>query len=155
MLVLGDRKLDPKTDYNGVFSDPSAFAKRVHLLWLGVGTKERVAVLPDVPTVAESVPGYEAKAWFGLFAPAGTPVDIVAKLNAEVQAMAADSEFREKVLGPYQMSPIASSPAEFAAFVKNEAAMWKAIWWRFRIVRAIASHPHGKKPHQQRQRYFR
>jgi enterochelin esterase-like enzyme len=40
MLVLGDRKLDPKTDYNGVFADPSTFAKRVHLLWLGVGTKE-------------------------------------------------------------------------------------------------------------------
>jgi len=40
MLVLGDRKLDPKTDYNGVFADPSAFANKVHLLWLGVGTKE-------------------------------------------------------------------------------------------------------------------
>jgi enterochelin esterase-like enzyme len=40
MLVLGDHKLDPKTDYNGVFADPAAFAKRVHLLWLGVGTAE-------------------------------------------------------------------------------------------------------------------
>lgn len=40
MLVLGDRKLDPKTDYNGVFADPAAFSKKVHLLWLGVGTKE-------------------------------------------------------------------------------------------------------------------
>jgi enterochelin esterase family protein len=40
MLVLGDRKLDPKTDYNGVFADPAAFAKKVHLLWLGVGTQE-------------------------------------------------------------------------------------------------------------------
>src|SRR4029079_18555582 len=40
MLVLGNRKLDPKTDYNGVFADAAAFAKRVHLLWLGVGTKE-------------------------------------------------------------------------------------------------------------------
>ncbi len=40
MLVLGDRKLDPKTDYNGVFADPSAFAKKVHLLWIGVGTNE-------------------------------------------------------------------------------------------------------------------
>src|SRR5438309_6259861 len=40
MLVLGDRKLDPKADYNGVFADPATFAKKVHLLWLGVGTKE-------------------------------------------------------------------------------------------------------------------
>ena len=94
---------------------------------LGVGTKQRVAVLPDVPTVAESVPGFEARAWFGVFAPAGTPPDIVARLNAEVQAMAAGGERREKVLGTYQMSPIAGSPAEFLAFDKNEAAMWKAI----------------------------
>ena len=54
---------------------------------LGVATKQRVPVLPDVPTVAESVPGFEAKAWFGLFAPAGTPADIVEKLSAELQAM--------------------------------------------------------------------
>jgi enterochelin esterase family protein len=40
MLVLGDRKLDPKTDYNGVFADPAAFAKKVHLLWVGVGSVE-------------------------------------------------------------------------------------------------------------------
>ena len=40
MLVLGGRKLDPKTDYNGVFADPAAFAKKVHLLWIGVGTQE-------------------------------------------------------------------------------------------------------------------
>jgi enterochelin esterase-like enzyme len=40
MLVLGDRKLDPSKDYNGAFADPAAFAKRVHLLWLGVGTAE-------------------------------------------------------------------------------------------------------------------
>ena len=59
--------------------------------------------------------------------------DVVAKLNAEVQAMAADSEFRDKVLGPYQMSPIASSPAEFSAFVKNEAATWKAIIERAKL----------------------
>ena len=94
---------------------------------LGIWTKERVSVLPDVQTVAETVPGYEAKAWFGLFAPAGTPPAIVAKLSAEVQAMAGDPEFRDKVLGPYHMSAIASPPAEFAAFVKAEAAMWKAI----------------------------
>ena len=94
---------------------------------LGVATKQRVPALPDVPTVAESVPGFEAKAWFGLFAPAGTPADIVEKLSAELQAMGADAEFREKVLGPYRMTPITSSPADFKAFVQNEAAMWKKI----------------------------
>jgi tripartite-type tricarboxylate transporter receptor subunit TctC len=71
------------------------------------------------------VPGFEAKAWFGLFAPAGTPADIVEKLSAEVQAMAADPEFRDKVLGTLRMSPIASSPADFATFIRNEAATWK------------------------------
>jgi tripartite-type tricarboxylate transporter receptor subunit TctC len=94
---------------------------------LGIGTKERAAVLPDVQTIAETVPGYEAKAWFGLFAPAGTPPAIVAKLSAEVQAMAGDPEFRDKVLAPYHMSAIASSPADFAAFIKKEFEMWKAI----------------------------
>ncbi len=94
---------------------------------LGVATKERVAALPDVPAIAESVPGFEAKAWFGLFAPAGTPADIIEKLSAEMQAMSAEPEFREKVLGPFRMSPIASSSSEFAAFVREEAAMWKKI----------------------------
>ena len=92
-----------------------------------MATKERLPSLPNIPTIAESVPGFEAKAWFGLFAPAGTPADIVEKLSAEVQALAAEPEFREKVLGAYRMSPIASSPKDFAAFVRNEAAMWKKI----------------------------
>jgi tripartite-type tricarboxylate transporter receptor subunit TctC len=92
---------------------------------LGVATKERLPSLPNVPAIAESVPGFEAKAWFGLFAPAGTPADIVEKLSAEVQAMAADPEFRDKVLGTLRMSPIASSPADFATFIRNEAATWK------------------------------
>ena len=47
MLVLGDRKLDPKTDYNGVFADPAEFAKKVHLLWLGVGTNEPERIAQD------------------------------------------------------------------------------------------------------------
>jgi len=94
---------------------------------LGVATKQRVPALPNIPTIAESVPGFEAKAWFGLFAPAGTPADIVQKLSAEVQALAADPEFHDKVLGRYHMTPIASSPADFKAFIQNEAAMWKKI----------------------------
>jgi tripartite-type tricarboxylate transporter receptor subunit TctC len=94
---------------------------------LGVATKERLAILPDIPTVAESVPGFEAKAWFGLFAPAGTPADIVEKLNAEIQKMCAEKDFQEKVLAPYRMTPIASSTTNFAAFLRAEAAMWKAI----------------------------
>jgi tripartite-type tricarboxylate transporter receptor subunit TctC len=94
---------------------------------LGVATKERVPALPNVPTIAESVPGFEAKAWFGLFAPAGTPADIVQKLSAELQALGADPDFRDNVLGRYRMTPIASSPADFKAFVESEAAMWKKI----------------------------
>jgi tripartite-type tricarboxylate transporter receptor subunit TctC len=94
---------------------------------IGVATKERLAVLPDIPTVAETVPGFEAKAWFGLFAPAGTPADIIEKLNAEVQKLGADKEFQEKLLAPYMMTPIASSTGDFAAFIRSEAAMWKAI----------------------------
>ncbi len=93
---------------------------------LGVATKERLPSLPNIPTIAESVPGFEAKAWFGLFAPAGTPADIVEKLSKEIQALQADPEF-EKLLSTYRMTPIPASSAEFTAFVRNEAAMWKKV----------------------------
>jgi tripartite-type tricarboxylate transporter receptor subunit TctC len=94
---------------------------------LGIATEARLPSLPDIPTIAEAVPGFEAKAWFGLFAPAGTPPEVVEKLNDEVQKMCAEPEFRAKVLDPYLMRPLAGSPTEFAAFLKSEAALWKKV----------------------------
>jgi tripartite-type tricarboxylate transporter receptor subunit TctC len=93
---------------------------------LAVCTPERLEVLPDVPTLAESgLPGFEATAWHGLFAPAGTPPDIIAKINAEVQKMASDPVFQQRVLAPTYFRSMASSSEQFSAVIKSESAKWK------------------------------
>ena len=93
---------------------------------LAVCTPERLELLPNVPTLSESgLPGFEATAWHGLFAPAGTPPEVVAKINSEIQKMAADPTFREKVLAPTFFRSMASSPEQFSAVIKSESAKWK------------------------------
>src|SRR5438270_6434819 len=95
---------------------------------LGVGAKERLAAFPEIPTIAESgLPGYEAVSWFGLFAPTGTPREVVAKINADVQRVLSDADFREKFLAPNYFEPISGSPEEFAAYVRREAAKWSQV----------------------------
>ena len=95
---------------------------------LAVGSKARLARLPDVPTVAESgVPGFEAVSWFGVWAPADTPPEVVAKINADIQKVFADPDFREKFLDRAMLDAIAGSPAEFAAFIQAEAGKWSKL----------------------------
>ena len=92
---------------------------------LAVCTPERLALLPEVPALAESLPGFQATAWHGLFAPPGTPPEIVAKINAEVRKMAADPGFQERVFAPTHFRSLASTPAEFAAMLRSESSAWK------------------------------
>jgi tripartite-type tricarboxylate transporter receptor subunit TctC len=94
---------------------------------LGIGSPKRIASLPDVPAIAESVPGFEARSWFGLFAPAGLPKDVLAKLNGEIKKTYADPAFQEKFLAPYLYEPMVTSPEEFAAFIKADAAKWQDV----------------------------
>ena len=96
---------------------------------LGVGTRERIASFPDAPTISESgLPGFEANAWFGFYAPKGTAGDIVGKINAETRRIVAAPAFRERFLAPYFAEPTVSSPEEFARFIKLEYEKWgKAI----------------------------
>jgi tripartite-type tricarboxylate transporter receptor subunit TctC len=102
---------------------------------LGVGSNERLAAFPEIPTIAESgLPGYEAVSWFALFAPAGTPRDVVNKVNADVQRVLADADFREKFLAPNYFEPVTGSPEEFAAYVKREAAKWRKVIQQARIT---------------------
>ena len=90
-----------------------------------IASKKRLPQYPDVPTVDESgVPGFEAVSWYGLWAPAGTPPDIVTKINADVQKIFADDDFRVKFLEPAFLGAVTGSPAEFSAFIKAEAAKW-------------------------------
>ena len=101
-------------------------AGRVKLL--AVGSSKRLARLPNVPTVAEAgLPGFEAVSWFGLFAPRGTPRDIVTKINADVRQVFEDGEFREKVLATNMFEPMTSSPELFSAFIKSDAQKWRNV----------------------------
>jgi len=94
----------------------------------GIGSAKRLPLAPDIPTVAENgLPGYEATTWFGLFATAGTPTAIVTKINAEVANILADSQFREKFLAPQMFEPMASSPEEFADYIKAQRRKWAKV----------------------------
>jgi tripartite-type tricarboxylate transporter receptor subunit TctC len=93
---------------------------------LGVTTKARQASLPDVPTVAESVPGYEALGWYGLAAPKGTPTEIVDKLNATMATILADPKFKAR-LADLGVEPMPMTPAEFSKFIGTETDKWTKV----------------------------
>ena len=94
----------------------------------GIGSARRLPLAPDIPTVAENgLPGYEATTWFGLFATAGTPREIVTKINAEVAKILADPQFREKFLAPQMFEPMASSPGEFADYIRAQRHKWANV----------------------------
>jgi tripartite-type tricarboxylate transporter receptor subunit TctC len=91
----------------------------------GIGSDKRLAAAPEIPTVAESgLAGYEASTWFGLFAPAATPRDIVMKINGEVAKLLADPAFGEKFLAPQMFEPMASSPEAFGAYIDAQTQKW-------------------------------
>ena len=94
---------------------------------LAVTSLKRAPALPDVPSIAEAgVKDYEVLNWFGLFAPAGTPKEIVDKLQAEAAAMFADPKTREMLTGE-GAEPVASKPEVFAAFVREEIKKWDEV----------------------------
>jgi tripartite-type tricarboxylate transporter receptor subunit TctC len=96
--------------------------KAAKLRALAVTGKTRSALLPDVPTIAESgLPGYEAGSWYGLLAPAGTPREIVLKINAETVKALNQAAVREH-LASEGAEPIGGTPEEFAAHIKTELA---------------------------------
>jgi tripartite-type tricarboxylate transporter receptor subunit TctC len=94
---------------------------------LGFGSEKRIAQYPDMPTIAETLPGYEAASWYGLAAPAGTPREIVAKLSAETQRIFAEPGFREKFLAPSFIFSIAGTPEDFASRIKADYAKWGKV----------------------------
>lgn len=94
---------------------------------LGIGSAHRVAQAPDLPTVAESVPGYEAVTWFGLAATGGTPPEVIRKISADVQAVMKDPAFRTKFMEPQMFEPMAQTPEQFAAWLRTETQSWAKI----------------------------
>lgn len=93
---------------------------------LGVTTKERVRVLPDIPAIAETIPGYETYTWNALFAPAGTPPEVVAKLNEAANKALQDPDVIKR-LTDLGATVVGSTPEELAAHVKAEIAKWTPI----------------------------
>ena len=94
---------------------------------LAVTTQKRSSVFPDVPTMNEAgLKGYDTSTWGGLLAPAGTPKDVIAKLNAEVDKALAAPDVREK-LATAGIEPGGGTPAAFGAFIQSEMARWAKV----------------------------
>lgn len=88
---------------------------------LAIARSERLPLMPDVPTLREAgYPDIDPKSWFGLFATAGTPPEIIAEIQKEVAAMFADPAFREKHMLQRGFDPVLSTPAEFARFIQED-----------------------------------
>jgi tripartite-type tricarboxylate transporter receptor subunit TctC len=93
---------------------------------LAVTSRERSAQLPDVPAAAEVLPGFENAGWFGLMAPAGTPQDVIDKVYRDSAKVLLSEEFRGK-LAQQGMMPVANSPADFGAAIREESARWAKV----------------------------
>ena len=103
-----------------------AYVQSGQLRPLAVSTTARLPILPDVPTVAEFLPGYDASGWHGLGAPKGAPADIVETINKTVNASLADSGTKARIatLGG---EPMPATPAEFGKFVADDIAKWAKV----------------------------
>lgn len=103
-----------------------AHVKSGRLRPLAVSTAKRLAIFPDVPTVAETVPGYEATQWYGVLAPTGTPAAVVSRLNREIDTGLKDPRIQERLVAGGS-EPFASTPEEFSAYIKAEIARWAPV----------------------------
>jgi tripartite-type tricarboxylate transporter receptor subunit TctC len=104
---------------------PQAKAGTVKIV--GLGAEKRMALLPDVPAIAETVPGFTAVSWFGLFGPARLPPEVVAKINAEVRAIFADPKVRQEFLDAQYFEPIVGSLGELADRIRSEEPKWRKL----------------------------
>ncbi|HEY5217471.1 MAG TPA: tripartite tricarboxylate transporter substrate-binding protein, partial [Pseudolabrys sp.] len=109
------------------------FINQGKLRALAVTGKQRSPQLPDVPTVAETLPGFENIGWFGLMAPAGTPKAIIDKVYRDTAKFLDTSELRARlyVLG---MVPVGNSPAQFAKAIREESGRWAKVVHERKIV---------------------
>jgi len=102
------------------------FLKDGKLRALAVTSRERMPQLPDVPAASEVLPGFENAGWFGLLAPAGTPREVIDRVYRDSARVLSSDEFKEK-LAKQGMFPVANTPAEFAAAIREETARWAKV----------------------------
>ena len=107
---------------------PLAKAGKIRVL--GVSTAERTPAAPEIPPIAQTLPGFEYVNWFALMAPAGTPAPVINKINAEVVRMMADPAFAQRLISQ-GAEPRASTPAELAAHMRRDSERWS------RVIKAI------------------
>jgi tripartite-type tricarboxylate transporter receptor subunit TctC len=113
---------------SGAISGPLAQVRAGKLRALAVTTLQRAPAVPDLPTVAESgLPGFDLTTWFGVFVPAGTPRDTVAKLNAEIVKALGSKELADRLATMGTAPPGNNTPESFAAFVRTEAAKYAQV----------------------------
>ncbi|MDP2409116.1 MAG: tripartite tricarboxylate transporter substrate-binding protein [Pseudolabrys sp.] len=107
----------------GVLPASLGAIKAGQLKVLGMTSTERIALLPDVPTVSETIPGFEAVLRYGLLAPAGTPAPIIARLNKELVALAGSDEVKTRLASEAGVA-LTSTPEEYAAEIAREDGIW-------------------------------
>jgi tripartite-type tricarboxylate transporter receptor subunit TctC len=94
---------------------------------IAIGSEKRLPTLPDLPTAAETVPGFLAGTWFGLSVTAGTPRDAVTKINADVREAIAHPSIQETFIRKQLYEPMTSSPEQFNAYIRAETARWAQV----------------------------
>jgi len=106
-------------------ANPHLKANRIRIL--AVAGANRSPAMPQIPTVSESgLPGYDVSSWFGLLAPAGTPPDVIGRLNSEIVKILKIAEVRERLVAD-GAEVVANTPNEFSAFIKAELAKWGKV----------------------------
>jgi len=102
------------------------FVKSGQLRALGVTSAQRSFVFPEVPSIGESVPGYDVSLYYGVSAPRGTPPDIVATLNSAINKALADPKMKERIAG-FGSMPLALTPGEFGKMIADETVKWEKV----------------------------
>jgi tripartite-type tricarboxylate transporter receptor subunit TctC len=114
---------------NMTLSDMVPFVPHIQsgkLRALAQTTAQRSRLLPDLPTVAETLPGYDATSWYGIMAPAGTPAAIVQRVNQELTKILQQADVRTRYAG-LGVDPVIQSPEQFAQFITSEQAKWADV----------------------------
>jgi len=93
---------------------------------LGVGSARRVAAFPDVPAIAERLPGFHSETWMGIVAPPGTPAAVVSRVSAAVGAVVRQPDFRQRLID-FQAEPLGSTPEEMARVIRQDTERWTDV----------------------------
>jgi tripartite-type tricarboxylate transporter receptor subunit TctC len=125
-LVLPDLISGQVQVYFGVMPASLGYIRAGKLRALAVTSATRQEALPDVPTVGEFLPGFEARGWYGIVVPKATPAEIVGKLNQEINAALADPNMKKR-LTDLGVAVFAGSPADFGKFIADETEKWAKV----------------------------